>query len=319
MNDDEFSIILSYCDCGSSFKEQSLVCRMWRYELQRLFPEADVLFANPVRTLMGLWNIRPTKFSRWLSYGENVSIIYKQFEYLVLNKTRTPIPRIDALAKGIVCPSYLSSDGDVLTFLFDGFYTFHRKEHLITDFLERNIHVLTEYVIMNDKRINEQYVTILAIMEGKISLEFTKKLCESGRIYEKADIYHKHQPIGSRYCDEQLDVRDGRFLYYVKCCYESGVEIIDLWDLVIKNNPLVRRGSIHKVICPFLRTLNGKININYFWEVLVPIAKEVVEIDETIILKDSLKYCDYTWKDVLKFEGMFKSKQELLDLVCFRM
>lgn len=310
--DDVTCIILGLCDCGSSFKSWTLVCKKWNRIAVMLFPTADVLFANPVKTLMKLWDLKIDIPSKWFSFQENLDILKKypndtQTELFVCGGIN-PNDRIRALGKGMICPSYLSSDLDIIAMFSDS----HGSSGLLLTnlFFQRHPEYLNEYIISNCQLINNTSI-MCAVVKGSISLDFSFMLSKY-RIPFNVISYHKDYNKGLRSCDKNYNPRDFRLQRYIECCLAAGWTIPDLWKRMVEQSDDDDGYNASHYIDSFLQNRIQSVDLKFY---MTEMAHLVNNDDKTYTINTAFGHCKYTWKDVVMYERLFKNRSDILEFV----
>lgn len=311
MNNDVIGIILSHCDCANDYDSQSLVCRNWYALVVQLFPDADILFTNPIRMLMKKWNIKQTpQFcrSKWLSYEENkMSAIGAK--YFVVVDIGDSENRIEALKNLVICPSYLSSDEDVVSLYVDAKNLLLLA--LLNNFLIKNTHYINENIFntLLNKPIGIMYDSLLErlIIDRILSFDYVSKIIRDGMVMVTGWMFGYHQNyIHGFTIDNVLKARVSRVVDYTRVCYFSGIGIIDVWNAAMTNFGKYKNG-IDNDVKYFLDGMCGLIDFNYFWDELIP---TISGYSTRKMIMYSIKMCTWTWKDLLTLQ--YKNKHEIL-------
>ncbi len=64
--------IFTYLNYGSAYKNGTLVCKQWYFDLITMYPDADVRFANHLATLLKLLPNKPWVYTH-LSRNPNIT------------------------------------------------------------------------------------------------------------------------------------------------------------------------------------------------------------------------------------------------------
>lgn len=309
MNDDVIGIILSHCDCASDYNSQSLVCRRWYNYIVRLFPNADVLFPNPIRMLMKAWNINQTPLvcrSKWFSYEENKKSAVGA-KYFVVVDIGDLERRIDALKNFVICPSYLSTDDEIVWLFLDA--EFLRLSSQLNKFFIKNTHYLNENII--SMLANECSFCVYSSLferlaiDRVLSVDYVSKMIVDGRVSGLVIEYHQNC-VGGITIDHILRSRSSGVVDYARACYFSGFGIVDVWIAALTNLGKYKN-SIDINVKYFLDGMSGLIDFNYFWDELIP---TISNYSTRKMIMYSVRWCTWTWKDLLVFQ--YKNKHELL-------
>lgn len=289
--EDTTTIILRFTDCGSDYKSWTLVCKRWRDILEKFFPEADVLFANPVKTLMKKFGYIPQLRSKWFSYEENIKIMGSN--NLIVIEDVPGIDRIEALKKRIFFKSFISSSEGIKDLFYSGF------QYLIRQVFEFGLVCISDeivnFLIDSGVHFNEDIVIIIVdgIKKGYISLKCAEKIVDRTFL-----IYHKDFTKGERLIDNpyiNVIVRQ-KATDYTMCYYSAGVSIEEIWEKTVINSD-----NFESRVYDFLFAIGNRMTLNYFCDVLYPMIPDEFNTNKENLMILALQACKYSWKDACKY------------------
>lgn len=320
MNSDTLTVILGFCDCGSFYKTTVLVCKDWNRVVVTLFPTADVLFANPLKTLMKFVGYEPKYPSRWLTYQENVDI-YKwniskrhrrNLDFVVVIGDVDGVSWLDALEKGLVFDSCLLSDdkiiqlftevnklGDFDILVFNKIFE-HQHTDKLSDFSISKIVDLPDYP--------HHRIVKACITKGIISYECVKDLAQRRRI-NPIDM-QLHKDHGVRFIDHSnyKNLMYSRSGDYAICSLTAGSSVDTIWKELCDSATNDGEHELSTKIHKFLIAVGHAISMSHFYEVLYPqISDRITQKKINVIMISVVSYCNYTWKDVMFYSKHYNS------------
>lgn len=287
--EDTTTIILRFTDCGSDYKSFFCVSKFWNITITNLFPNADVDFANPIKTLMKKFGYIPQLRSKWLSYEENIKIMGSN--NLIVIEDVPGIDRIEALKKRIFFKSFISSSEGIKDLFYSGF------QYLIRQIFEFGLVCMSDeivnFLIDSGVHFNEEIVMIIVdgIKKGYISLKCAEKIVDRTFL-----IYHKDFTKGERLIDNpyiNVIVRQ-KANDYTMCYYSSGVSMEEIWEKTVINSY-----NVESRIYDFLFAIGYRMTLNYFCDVLYPMLPDEIKKENIMII--ALQVCKYSWKDACKY------------------
>lgn len=325
--EDVIGIILGSCDCGSDYKSFSVVCWMFNRCIVRNFPNAAGMFANPVKSLMKRWGVFPNHMSTFLSYERNLKLFKKKdiIKRMICMPVMCEEKRSEYLKYNIISPSYLHSDKDVVNLFLDSVSC--NRFDKVNEFFMKSAHYITEQVVMDlfmnvHKRrfVLRSDLIRNAIIEGVLSYNFVCTIIEHGRLdYTYLECHRDHTIHCNKFINNKY-FYEGSLGDYIRCCYVSGEDVLDVWKKSILSKDLYidhfKSATYEITVHIFLESLDFCIELKYFLNVLLP----MINLDETLkisVIKSALKHCHYEWTEILQFEDLIP-KSTLLDTFCLR-
>lgn len=315
--DDITSIILGLCDCGSSFKSWALVCWKWNTTTKRLFPKADEIFVNPIKTLMRVWDIdirEVWRHSKWFSFEENLYVCSTKPYFVVSSETLGN--RNNALHNYILCPSYLSSVDDIVSLFLDSSHL--NKLATLNKFFQKNTSYINDDVMSKLEQSTKKDLVfddllLKLITDGCLSWEYVNEsIVHGGWLGQWVLKYHPQCDDENKFANKDMTNQPiYQIQRFSRCCYHAGMSTMEIWEksVLVKYKMLQQPSDKTHVVKMFLSGMHGLVDFNYFWDKLVP---TISDYNKNKLIMYSIKSCRCTWKDILMIQSQHKNKHVLL-------